>query len=169
MTNVWKFVKKHKILCSKIYLEIYSTIGEISHIKLQVWDERSFDPFNYRMGKFNTLSNSCSSEAVLDNFRLFTEIYSNTSKIYCEYSSSSYVLTAAGHIPLTSCLLISSVNQALYLLEINDLAGLLTVSSRGWNLFVRLHGMIKTWQKFSLQKSIITLLSCPFNDACSLE
>ena len=44
---------------------------------------------------------------------------------------SAHVLTAAGHIPLTSCLLISSVNQALYLLEINDLAGLLTVSSRG--------------------------------------
>ena len=72
-------------------------------------------------------------------------------------------LTSAGFIPLTNFFVTSSANQALYLLAINDLAGLLTVMSSVWNLFARLCEMITTWQKFSLHKSIITLLSCPLN------
>ena len=62
--------------------------------------------------------------------------YSNTSKIHCEYSDlrsgrANDTLTSAGYIPLTNCFLTSLAKQALYLLAINDFAGLLTVMSRG--------------------------------------
>ena len=55
-------------------------------------------------------------------------------------------------------------NQLLYLLEIDVLAGLLTDTSKGWNLFVRLCGTMTTLHKFSLQSSfryvIILALEC---------
>ena len=40
-------------------------------------------------------------------------------------------LTSAGFISLTSCCVTSSANQALYLLAINYLVGLLTIFHRG--------------------------------------
>ena len=44
-------------------------------------------------------------------------------------------------------------NQLLYLLEINVLAGLLTDTSKGWNLFLRLYETMTTLHKFSSQSS----------------
>ena len=54
---------------------MHNTLVKILQIKLQVWDEKILDPLNYGMGKFDSLSNSCSSETTLDNFWLFTEIF----------------------------------------------------------------------------------------------
>ena len=103
--------------------------------------------------------------------------YLNISTIHCTCSGLSSerandTFTSASFIPLTSYFVTSSLNQALYLLAIINLAGLLTVMSVDWNLFVRLCGMITMWQKFSLHKSFIT---CPLNvciminDDCSLR
>ena len=36
-----------------------STLVKILQIKLQVWDERIFDPLTYGMGRFDGRSNSC--------------------------------------------------------------------------------------------------------------
>ena len=74
LTNVWEFVKKHKISCSKIYFKMCSTLSKIIQIKLSLrW--RDFRFFELRNGTFDSLSNSCSSEAILNNFGLFTEIF----------------------------------------------------------------------------------------------
>ena len=76
---------------------------------------------------------------------------SYTSKIYCTCSGLSLerannTLTVSGFIPLISCFVTSSANQALYLVVINDLTGLLTVMLRDLNLLEELGGMITTWQ-----------------------
>ena len=89
------------------------------------------------MGIFDSFSNSSSSEAILDNFWLFTEIFVYISMGWSELREREErervndTLTSAGFISLTSCCVTSSANQALYLLAINYLVGLLTIFHRG--------------------------------------
>ena len=92
------------------------------------------------MGIFDSFSNSSSSEAILDNFWLFTEIFVYISMWWSELRErekererkrANDTLTSACFISLTRCCVTSSANQALYLLAINYLVGLLTIFHRG--------------------------------------
>ena len=80
------------------------------------------------------------------------------------YESFGATLTFEGSVARASWADTCFENQLLYLLEINVLAGLLTDTSKGWNLFVRLCGTMTTLHKFSPQSSfryvIILALEC---------
>ena len=80
------------------------------------------------------------------------------------YDSLGATLTFEGSVARASWADTCFENQLLYLLEINVLAGLLTDTSKGWNLFVRLCGTMTTLHKFSPQSSfryvIILALEC---------
>ena len=99
---------------------------KVLQIKLQVWDKRIFDPLNYGMRKLDTISNFSRSQAILDQLGQVTEIFvciHNPSERERERENDT--LTSAGFLQLTSCFANSSAKQALYLLAINDLTGLL--------------------------------------------
>ena len=80
------------------------------------------------------------------------------------YECFGATLTFEGSVARASWADTCFENQLLYLLEINVLAGLLTDTSKGWNLFVRLCGTMTTLHKFSPQSSfryvIILALEC---------
>ena len=148
MTNVWEFVKEQKISCSKIFFKMYSTTAKILQVKLWVYLTASvipaaLKPFLITSGclqrySYTSACGGLSSEREREKER--------------ERKRANDTLTSAGFISLTSCCVTSSANQALYLLAINYLVGLLTIFHRGWNLFVWLCGMITIWQKFFIHK-----------------
>ena len=101
-----------------------------------------------------------------------------SSKIHFACSTFSSIkprdtLTSAGCIPFSSCCETCLENYSLYLFEMTDLAGLFTVMSSGWNLFVRLCEMITTSHICFSHRSRITSPSCPLKvsmiikDICS--
>ena len=78
-------------------------------------------------------------------------------------------LASAGCVPFSSCYETCLKNHSLYLFQMKDLAGLCTVMSSGWNLFVRLCGTITTWHICFLHRSRITSLSCPLKGSMIIK
>ena len=70
------------------------------------------------------------------------------------------ILTFEDSVPRVSWADTYFLNQLLYLLEINALAGLLKDISKSWNLLIRLCGRLQLHRNFHHK----TLLGCNYHD-----